>query len=73
MPVIAITDPDDPRLAPYRDIRERDLVGRDREFMAEGKVVVERLLAGSPHRAQSLLVAEHRVPALTELMGPVRM
>jgi tRNA G18 (ribose-2'-O)-methylase SpoU len=69
MPVISITDPDDPRLAPYRDIRERDLVGRDREFIAEGKVVVERLLAGSRHRARSLLLAEHRVGALGDMVA----
>ena len=69
MPVIAVTDPDDPRLAPYRDIRERDLVGRDREFIAEGKVVVERLLAGSRHQARSLLIAEHRVPALGDMIA----
>ncbi|HPU16280.1 MAG TPA: RNA methyltransferase [Polymorphobacter sp.] len=69
MPVISITDPDDPRLAPYRDIRERDLVGRDRAFIAEGKVVVERLLAGSRHQARSLLLAEHRVPALGDMVA----
>lgn len=69
MSVIRVTDPDDPRLAPYRDIRERDLVGRDREFIAEGKVVVERLLAGRYHRARSLLIAEHRVPTLAAMVA----
>lgn len=69
MPVITITDPDDPRLAPYRDIRERDLVGRDREFIAEGKVVVERLLAGSCHQARSLLLAQQRVAALADMVA----
>jgi tRNA G18 (ribose-2'-O)-methylase SpoU len=69
MPVIAVADPDDPQLAPYRDIRERDLVGRDREFIAEGKVVVERLLAGSRHQARSLLLAEHRVPSLGDMIA----
>lgn len=69
MPVINITDPEDPRLAPYCNIRERDLVGRDRAFIAEGKVVVERLLAGSRHTAQSLLIAEHRIAALGELVA----
>ncbi|TFU03655.1 RNA methyltransferase [Polymorphobacter arshaanensis] len=69
MPVVVVIDPDDPRLAPYRDIRERDLVGRDREFIAEGKVVVERMLAGSRHKARSLLIAEHRVPALGDMIA----
>ena len=45
MPFIPVTDPADPRLEPYRDIRERDLVGRQGLFVAEGEVVL-RLLAG---------------------------
>lgn len=44
-PLLPITDPDDPRIADYRDVRERDLVGRRGLFMAEGEVVL-RLLAG---------------------------
>jgi tRNA G18 (ribose-2'-O)-methylase SpoU len=67
MPVIAVTDPDDPRVAPYRDIRERDLVGRHGSFIAEGQVVVERLLASSRHAAQSLLIAAHRIDRLAHL------
>ncbi len=42
--LIAIDDPADPRIAAYRDIRERDLVGRDGLFVAEGKVVLEKLV-----------------------------
>ena len=36
--VIRIDDPDDPRLADYREVRERDLVGRQGSFIAEGVV-----------------------------------
>jgi len=43
--LIPVTTADDPRLEPYRDIRERDLVGRQGLFVAEGKVVIEKLLA----------------------------
>ncbi|GGB05311.1 RNA methyltransferase [Brucella endophytica] len=42
--VLKIEDAGDPRLAPYRDIRERDLVGRGQRFIAEGKVVLNVLL-----------------------------
>ena len=38
--VIRIDNPADPRLADYRDVRERDLAGRD-GFIAEGQVVLE--------------------------------
>jgi hypothetical protein len=34
-----VADPDDPRVASYRDIRERDLVGRQGLFIAEGEVI----------------------------------
>lgn len=45
--IIPVTDPDDPRIAAYRDVRERDLVGREGAFMAEGEVIL-RLLASRP-------------------------
>jgi tRNA G18 (ribose-2'-O)-methylase SpoU len=60
---IPITDPDDPRIHAYRAIRERDLVGRDGLFVAEGKVVLAMLLASRSYRPQSLLLAERRVNA----------
>jgi len=64
--VIRIDDPQDERLAPYRDVRERDLVGREGRFIAEGKVVLNVLLT-SPHFAtDSLLVLENRLSGLSE-------
>jgi len=47
---IPIDDPDDPRIAAYRHIRERDLVGRDGQFIAEGEVVLKVLAASARHR-----------------------
>jgi tRNA G18 (ribose-2'-O)-methylase SpoU len=61
---IPIDDPADPRIAAYRAIRERDLVGREGLFIAEGEVVVRVLLERSLHPPVSLLVAEKRVPAI---------
>ena len=59
MPVIAVDDPADPRLAPYRAVRDRDLVRQDGLFVAEGEVVVRVLLsAPSRFRAESLLLAD---------------
>jgi len=49
-------------------VRERDLVGREGLFVAEGEVVL-RVLARSPLAvAQSLLLAEKRVDALWDLI-----
>ncbi len=60
--IVAVTDPDDPRIAPYRRVRERDLAGREGGFIAEGEVVLRVLLGpGSRCRAASLLVAENRL------------
>ena len=65
--LIAIHDPADPRIEAYRDIRERDLVGRRGLFVAEGTVVLEKLAAGSGHATLSLLIADKRVAALEPL------
>ena len=70
--IIAIDDPDDPRVAPYRDVRERDLVGRKGLFVAEGAVVLNVLFGGRAlHRPLSLLIAEKRVARLAGLLAKV--
>jgi tRNA G18 (ribose-2'-O)-methylase SpoU len=66
--IIPITDPDDPRIEAYRSIRDRDLVGREGLFIAEGEVVV-RVLARTPrHQMLSLLLAERQVVRLDGLL-----
>ncbi|MFL5296533.1 MAG: TrmH family RNA methyltransferase [Phenylobacterium sp.] len=67
--VIAIDDPDDLRLADYRQVRERDLAGRGGVFIAEGVVVLEKLVAAGRHPLRSLLVAQKRVAALGPLLA----
>jgi tRNA G18 (ribose-2'-O)-methylase SpoU len=67
--VIPILDPDDPRLADYRAVRERDLVGRRGVFIAEGVVVLEKLVRAGRHPIRSVLVAEKRVAALQPLLA----
>ena len=64
-----IDDPDDPRIADYRDIRERDLVGRRGLFVAEGEVVLRLLVRAPRMETVSLLVAAQRVPRLTETLA----
>ena len=67
--IYSITDPEDPRIEAYRDIRERDLVGRRGLFVAEGQVVVEKLISSSNYRPLSLLLAAKRVRALDALLA----
>ncbi len=65
MTPIEIHDPADPRIAAYRDIRERDLTGRDGLFVAEGEVVLRTLLSpASLCRPVSLLLAKKRLAGL---------
>ncbi len=67
-----IDDPADLRVADYLDVRERDLVGRRRKFVAEGEVVLRSLLGGRSRFAPcSVLVAEHRLEAQADLLALV--
>lgn len=70
-PIIRIDDPDDPRVATYRDVRERDLVGREGRFIAEGEVVLRVLLRQRRHRPLSLLIDAKRAAALEPLLAQV--
>ena len=67
--IVPVDDPADPRIAAYRDIRERDLVGRGERFIAEGKVVVRVLLESSPYRVESLLIAAPRLTGVEPLLS----
>lgn len=66
---IRIEDPDDPRVAGYRAVKERDLVGREGAFVAEGVVVLEKLFAAGRHSLSSVLIAEQRAAALAPLLA----
>jgi len=61
----SITDLADPRVDPYRDVRDADLRGRDALFMAESELVVRRLLR-SPDRLHSLLLSPNKYERLRE-------
>jgi tRNA G18 (ribose-2'-O)-methylase SpoU len=68
---ILIESRDDLRVADYLDVRERDLVGREGRFVVEGEVVLRVFLNSSRFQVESVLVAEHRVPRLEELLARV--
>lgn len=69
--IFPIADPADDRIRAYRGIRERDLVGRQGLFVAEGKVVLAMLLASSSYKPDSLLIAEDRIESLSPLLDQV--
>jgi tRNA G18 (ribose-2'-O)-methylase SpoU len=71
--IVRVLSAADPRLVPYAALRERELrtlpEARDaRLFVAEGRLVFERLLE-SRHRVRSLFVSEERLPELAPLLA----
>ena len=65
MKPVAVTQADDPRLAPYISIRERDLTGRgDGRFIVEGKVTLGVLAERSRFKVESVLISESRLDPL---------
>ncbi|MCC6910250.1 MAG: RNA methyltransferase [Phycisphaerales bacterium] len=64
---IAVNSPDDPRLWPYMNTRDRELAAIDESlFIAEGEHLVRRLLA-SRLRAHSVLVTSRKVDEIAPL------
>lgn len=70
--LLEITHPDDPRIAEFRDIRERDLTGRESRFIAEGTVVLRLLAeahaASGDFVAEKVLLLRNRVSGLGEII-----
>ncbi|OPB35240.1 TrmH family RNA methyltransferase [Bartonella taylorii] len=66
--ITTIYETDDPRLRNYHNIREKDLVGRQHQFIAEGKVTLSALLHSKEFSALSLLIVIERLPGLMPLL-----
>lgn len=69
MNIIPITDLSDSRLDPYRDLKREDVRRRGELFIAEGRLVVQRLLA-SRFATVSVLAEAKRLPWLTGRVAP---
>jgi len=69
--LLRIDDPGDPRIAPYMNLRDRDLAGaHGGRFIAEGEVPLRALLlAQERFPVDSLLVSEKRIGALGALIA----
>jgi len=69
MPRLAVPSLDDPRLAPYRNLKDRELAREGDRFIAEGEHVVRRLLQ-SDFEVESLLLARRRAEEVAPLAPP---
>ena len=70
MNIIQIEDPDDVRIAEYRNIPDPDLMARQGLFVAEGRIVVERLLTRSRFETRSVLITQAALAALNDVLEP---
>ena len=61
--MFVVKDLQDPRLAPYKNLRDKNIIRDHEVFIAEGFEVVDRLI-NSPWRVQSVLVADTRLERL---------
>lgn len=74
MQAIRISDAEDPRIAEFHAIRDRDLTGRGGRFIAEGTVVLRMLAAAHAKGeagdfiAEKILLLENRVAGLGEIL-----
>jgi tRNA G18 (ribose-2'-O)-methylase SpoU len=64
-----VDDPDDPRISAFRAVRERDLVGRQGQFIAEGEVVLRMLVRSTRHKAKAVLIDGRRIEKLAALLS----
>jgi len=65
-----ITGPADPRVADYRDMSEPDLVRSRGLFVAEGRLVVRRLIEEGRYRLRSVLVNDASYRSLATTLAP---
>ena len=65
---IQITDPEDARIEAFQNVKERDLVGRQGRFIAEGRVVLDVLIQCAPQSIESVLVLDNRMDGISGLI-----
>jgi tRNA G18 (ribose-2'-O)-methylase SpoU len=65
--IIPVSSLDDARIEPYTRLKERDLAREGGRFIAEGELVVRRLL-NSVYATESLLVATRRLDEMAPLV-----
>jgi tRNA G18 (ribose-2'-O)-methylase SpoU len=66
MPPVRIADANDPRLADYRDLKRG--ARAPETFVAEGRLIVRRLLGGSRFRARSVLATERALAEVADVV-----
>lgn len=68
MPIIRVEDPGDARIAAYRNVPDPDLLIQNGLFVAEGRMVVRRLIEGQRFSVQSVMVNDAALVPLCEVL-----
>jgi tRNA G18 (ribose-2'-O)-methylase SpoU len=68
---IRITNALDSRIEAYRNIRERDLTGRQGRFVAEGEVVLRLMLRRSRFTLESVMLSVRRAEGSPDLVAAI--
>src|SRR5262245_17784603 len=69
MAIIPVSDPDDLRVAEYRNVPDGVLLREKGLFVAEGRLVVRQLVTASSLRPHSFLVTEAALASLTDVLA----
>jgi tRNA G18 (ribose-2'-O)-methylase SpoU len=69
VPTLPISGPDDPRVRDYRSVSDPELVRRAGLFVAEGRLVVERLISDRRFSVRSVLVSDAACRSLEPVLG----
>jgi tRNA G18 (ribose-2'-O)-methylase SpoU len=72
MPLEHIKDATDHRVADYRNVPDPDLVQRNGVFVAEGRLVVRRLLTGRRFETRSVMVTAPALEAIRDVLDERR-
>src|SRR3954451_17586818 len=73
MDVIPVTDPFDARLGPFRHLRDADILRNHGLFVAEGRLVVERVLADPRLTVEAVLLNRASLEALRPALEQPRV
>jgi tRNA G18 (ribose-2'-O)-methylase SpoU len=69
MPIIRVDNPADERLTAYRNVPDHELLVHGGLFVAEGRLVVRRLIEGRRFPVRSVMVTDAALVPLRELLG----
>src|SRR2546425_10879677 len=71
MVIERISGPDDPRVADYISVPDAELVRRRGLFVAEGRLVVQRLIEDGRFQVRSLLLSDAALRSLEPALGHI--